>query len=158
VLPDVQPLHVQLPLEQVRPFEVQSTQSTPASPQVLFAVPSEAQLEPLMHWVQQLPLVHFPPLHEVFSALLTVPQPPLTQVGSWHSGAPQLWHEFPVMPQAPVWFPGWQEVPLRQPVQQLPDQHLPPVQLVRFGLLVVPQLPPLHVGSWHCGALQALQL
>jgi hypothetical protein len=136
------------PLSHVLPLLAQFTQFAPASPQVLSAVPSAAQLGvPVMHWVQQLPPTHLPPLQLVPSGRLLVPHEPPVQVGLWHVGALHTLHVVPSQPHAPTALPPWHALPSRHPRQQLPFQHLPPVQLLRFGSLTIPQLPALQVGS-----------
>ena len=53
----------------------------------------------------------------------------------------QLTHAAPALPQEAVAVPALQVVPLKQPVQQAPPMHFPPLQPVLSATLGVVHLP-----------------
>lgn len=126
---------------------VQFTHTTPSAPQRVSAVPASHTAELRQPW-QQVPATHCPaPASQVApSGLLEVVQfPEELHPGFLQAPAVQVSQASPPWPQAAVVVPASQEVPARQPVQQVPLLHTPgseeTVQLVPSLLLEVVQLP-----------------
>lgn len=72
-------------------------------------------------------------------------QTPPVQWGTMHSfDAKHVWHGEPAAPQCAVLGEATQVVPFTQPVQQLPDTHLPEGQFELFATLLYWQAPPEH--------------
>lgn len=123
-------------------------QDPPVLPQEESDVPLWQVFERSQHPVQQVPLVHVPPLQAVPLMAGTAPHLPAAQVSMVHALlSSHLVHAFPPVPQLLEAAPDWQTPPLTHPVQQTPLMQIPPLQAVPSLSPVEAHLPVAQVAE-----------